>query len=151
MVFLAHRITEACIGCTACVNVCPVDCITGDRNVIHSIDANICIDCGVCGRVCPAGCIFDEEGNQAARVRRNEWPKPIVLEDNCTGCTYCVDICPFDCLAISDNAGSFHGVAELVDPKSCVGCFLCEDVCLKRAIIVLAPGTVPEQVEETVA
>lgn len=148
---MAHAITESCIGCTACVNVCPVDCITGDRGIIHSIDANICIDCGVCGRVCPADSIYDGFGNQAARVRRNIWPKPVVLEDMCSGCTFCVDICPFDCLAIRNNAGSFHDIVELVDPKACVGCFLCEDVCLKRAIIVLAPGTVPEPEEGQVA
>lgn len=147
---MAHSITEACIGCTACVNVCPVSCITGERGVIHSIDPDVCIDCGVCGRVCPASCIFDGDGNLATRVRRNVWPKPVILEDNCTGCTYCVDVCPFDCLEITGDAGSFQDIAELVNPRACVGCFLCEDVCLKRAILVVPPGTLLE-IEDFVA
>ena len=64
----------------------------------------------------------------------------MVDPDSCTGCNFCVDICPFDCLALTGD--EFNGLAELVDPKSCVGCRLCEGVCAKGAIVVVTPDKI---------
>lgn len=44
--------TEKCIGCTACVRVCPADAITGDKKQPHYIDPEICIACGSCYDIC---------------------------------------------------------------------------------------------------
>ena len=135
---VAHFITDACIGCTACVKVCPVQCISGERKQVHWIDPTRCIDCHACSYACPAECIEDQYGNLLPRIpKRGNWPKPVVDPVHCTGCTFCVDICPFDCLALTGP--SFHGIAQLVDPKSCVGCKLCESVCAKNAIVVVPP------------
>lgn len=41
-----------CIGCTACVRVCPVTCISGTVKQPHSIDQNKCIKCGACYSKC---------------------------------------------------------------------------------------------------
>ncbi|HLT59213.1 MAG: 4Fe-4S binding protein [Limnochordales bacterium] len=136
---MAHFITDACIGCTACVKVCPVNCISGERKQVHVIDPTRCIDCHACSYACPVECIEDQFGNLLPRIAgRSNWPKPVVDPDHCTGCTFCVDICPFDCLALTGP--SFHGIAELVDPRSCVGCKLCESVCAKGAIVVVPPS-----------
>ncbi len=43
---------EKCIGCTACVRVCPVKCITGSVKQPHVIDETACIACGACYDVC---------------------------------------------------------------------------------------------------
>ncbi|MFS8572071.1 MAG: 4Fe-4S binding protein, partial [Clostridia bacterium] len=43
---MAHTITADCIGCTACVKVCPVDAITGVNKELHHINPALCIDCG---------------------------------------------------------------------------------------------------------
>ena len=43
---------EACVGCTACVRVCPVNAITGERKKPHFIDTSICIKCGACVDKC---------------------------------------------------------------------------------------------------
>jgi NADH:ubiquinone oxidoreductase subunit F (NADH-binding)/(2Fe-2S) ferredoxin/NAD-dependent dihydropyrimidine dehydrogenase PreA subunit len=43
---------EKCIGCTACVRVCPVNCISGKVKEVHVIDAQKCIGCGACYDVC---------------------------------------------------------------------------------------------------
>ncbi len=43
---MAYTIVENCIGCTACTKKCPVEAITGLRNEVHIIDAELCIDCG---------------------------------------------------------------------------------------------------------
>ena len=62
----------------------------------------------------------------------------------CSGCDFCVQICPWDCLEIIDpvsneHADSFFGICELVKPRDCVGCLLCEEVCIKDAIRVESP------------
>ncbi|MDY0201761.1 MAG: NADH-quinone oxidoreductase subunit NuoF [Tenuifilaceae bacterium] len=43
---------EACVGCTACVRVCPVNAISGERKQPHFIDSSICINCGACVEKC---------------------------------------------------------------------------------------------------
>ncbi|NLJ95407.1 MAG: 4Fe-4S binding protein [Clostridiaceae bacterium] len=56
---MAHVISDECIMCAACVEECPVACITeGDTQYI--IDPDVCIDCGACATVCPVGCISVE-------------------------------------------------------------------------------------------
>lgn len=63
---MTHIITAPCIGCkdTACVDVCPVDCIYGDtwndwpQLYIHPEE---CIDCGLCVDACPVEAIWPQE------------------------------------------------------------------------------------------
>ena len=47
---------EACNGCAACANVCPLKCIKmeyDDEGFLYpSIDSELCIDCGICNRTC---------------------------------------------------------------------------------------------------
>ena len=61
---MAHIIAEPCIGTkdTACVEVCPVDCIHGtDEDKQLWINPEECIDCGACEPACPVQAIFPEE------------------------------------------------------------------------------------------
>jgi len=47
-----------CCGCSACVNVCPQQCITLDPDyegfLYPVIDENLCNDCGLCYDICPS-------------------------------------------------------------------------------------------------
>lgn len=80
---------------------------------------------------------MDNVGVYLERVaRRSEWPKPDVNPVQCTGCEFCVSVCPFECLELNGN-GTMWGTAELVKPKDCVGCALCESVCAKGAITMV--------------
>ena len=44
---------EACKACGKCKQVCPTDCISGEKKVPHEIDQARCIRCGSCFDVCP--------------------------------------------------------------------------------------------------
>ncbi|NBC82369.1 MAG: 4Fe-4S dicluster domain-containing protein [Bacteroidetes bacterium] len=45
-------IPDNCVGCTACVRVCPVGAITGNKKEVHLISAELCIKCGACMERC---------------------------------------------------------------------------------------------------
>ncbi|MGP1929518.1 MAG: electron transport complex subunit RsxC, partial [Arsenophonus sp. ER-BJ3-MAG3] len=46
-----------CIGCTKCIQSCPVDAIVGTKQAIHTIIKNICIGCNLCVTICPTDSI----------------------------------------------------------------------------------------------
>lgn len=56
-----------------------------------------------------------------------EW-SPRINQSLCTGCGYCVDICPTEALS------QMNGKAHLAQPEQCIYCFACEDVCPEAAI-----------------
>ena len=44
-----------CVGCGACVSVCPNEAITVDDVAV--VDSSKCVDCGACIDECPSGAI----------------------------------------------------------------------------------------------
>ncbi len=52
-----------CIGCTKCIQACPVDAIIGSAKQLHTILKAECTGCGLCVAPCPTDCIdiFDLE------------------------------------------------------------------------------------------
>lgn len=46
-----------CIGCTKCIQACPVDAILGTSKHMHTILSSECIGCGLCVEPCPVDCI----------------------------------------------------------------------------------------------
>jgi electron transport complex protein RnfB len=46
-----------CIGCTLCLDVCPVDCILGAHKRMHTVIDDQCTGCELCVPVCPVDCI----------------------------------------------------------------------------------------------
>ncbi|MAZ66704.1 MAG: electron transport complex subunit RsxB [Kangiellaceae bacterium] len=48
---------DECIGCTKCIQACPVDAIVGAAKKMHTVIADECTGCDLCVDPCPEDCI----------------------------------------------------------------------------------------------
>ena len=48
---------QVCIGCTLCIQACPVDAFVGSSKVMTQVIASECTGCDLCLPVCPVDCI----------------------------------------------------------------------------------------------
>ena len=55
MVAYIHE--DKCIGCTKCIQACPVDAIVGAAKLMHTVIADECTGCDLCVEPCPVDCI----------------------------------------------------------------------------------------------
>ncbi|PWC12675.1 electron transport complex subunit RsxB [Brenneria roseae subsp. americana] len=46
-----------CIGCTKCIQACPVDAIVGSTKAVHTVVSDLCTGCDLCVSPCPTDCI----------------------------------------------------------------------------------------------
>lgn len=73
---MTHIITSLCLRDSACVAVCPVECIVPgipqEEWPWYYIDPDTCIDCGACVPECPFEAIFPED----------EVPSDLVAKEN---------------------------------------------------------------------
>ncbi|MBI9012622.1 MAG: 4Fe-4S binding protein [Clostridiales bacterium] len=76
---------------------------------------------------------FDISGREAAKVRKRFAfggytvnNAGCFINDSCTGCSDCEEICPFDCI--------YKEEAYVINSRYCVECGLCYKVCTQNAI-----------------
>jgi len=67
---------QTCIGCTLCIQACPVDAIVGAAKQMHTIVGALCTGCELCLAPCPVECI------SMARITENidswKWKYPVI-------------------------------------------------------------------------
>ena len=87
--------TEKCVGCGACVTVCPEKAIKLERDlgpVIKTkellVDQDACVQCQVCEEQCPMGAIKLEDD------------KVVLSSDKCILCDVCSTKCPVGALKL---------------------------------------------------
>lgn len=75
---VAIIIEKDCIGCTLCIQACPVDAIMGAAKQMHTVIESECTGCELCLPPCPVDCIdmVPLKGN----IDSWKWPEPKTLE-----------------------------------------------------------------------
>ena len=69
-----------CIGCTKCIQACPVDAITGASKQMHTVIEALCTGCGLCLPPCPVDCIRLEPAERVTEGLEG-WHFPISGQD----------------------------------------------------------------------
>lgn len=65
---------EECIGCTKCLQACPVDAIVGAAKHMHTVISSECTGCDLCVDPCPVDCI--ELHPRDTGLANWHWPLP---------------------------------------------------------------------------
>jgi len=60
--YLSQVNEDICNGCETCVEKCPIDAISMNKNDKAEVNDKICLGCGVCAHFCPEGAISLLEG-----------------------------------------------------------------------------------------
>ena len=64
-----------CIGCTLCIQACPVDAILGAAKHMHTVIAQECTGCELCIPPCPVDCIRMEAIQE--NIANWKWKYPV--------------------------------------------------------------------------
>ena len=71
---VAYIRENECIGCTKCIQACPVDAILGAAKLMHTVIVDECTGCDLCVEPCPVDCIdmIPRKGG----IQHWYWPLP---------------------------------------------------------------------------
>jgi len=70
---------QTCIGCTLCIQACPLDAIVGAAKQMHTIISSECTGCDLCIPPCPVDCIYVHEIKPS--IKTWQWDKPVVFQE----------------------------------------------------------------------
>lgn len=65
---------DECIGCTKCIQACPIDAIMGAAKQMHTVIIDECTGCDLCVEPCPVDCI--DMVPIATTLQNWHWDKP---------------------------------------------------------------------------
>lgn len=130
-----------CDACTVCVEACPEECITVEREIESDklpgevdIDQKMCCTCTWCSRSCPTEAITIE--------KLFEGDIEFFPEKCPGGCSTCVEICPANAIYLPSSlpASQLKGKVEptiAVNKDFCILCGACVNACPGEDIIRL--------------
>jgi len=75
---VAVIIEKDCIGCTLCIQACPVDAIVGAAKHMHTVIESECTGCELCLPPCPVDCIIMKP--IATNISNWKWKEPEPVE-----------------------------------------------------------------------
>ena len=124
-----------CIGCTLCIQACPVDAIVGAQQFMHSVLEDVCTGCDLCLPPCPVDCIdmivtTGSTTQTGKGLKKTLKPLLNQTESECIRCGDCEVVCPKDLQPqyLFWQRSSTDAMVEL-DLDACIECRLCDRVC----------------------
>ncbi len=139
---------EECIGCTFCIQACPVDAIIGGPQQMHSVIASECTGCELCVSPCPVDCI---DIKALPYKPAKSLPEKSLSEQACIRCGICVDVCPVDLLPQQlfwYSQGKAYDKAKQHRLLDCIECGLCHAVCPSHIPLVQYYQTAKSAIHE---
>ncbi|VEB25485.1 electron transport complex protein RnfB [Actinobacillus lignieresii] len=76
-VALIHE--DMCIGCTKCIQACPVDAIIGTNKAMHTVIPDLCTGCELCVAPCPTNCIEMVKQQTTTKTWNWQFDKNLVI------------------------------------------------------------------------
>ena len=77
---VAVIIEKDCIGCTLCIQACPVDAIVGAAKLMHTVIEDECTGCDLCLPPCPVDCIVMVP--RKTTTENWKWKEPTAIEES---------------------------------------------------------------------
>jgi len=71
-------IEDDCIGCTKCIQACPVDAIIGTAKLMHTVIPELCTGCELCIPACPVDCMqmeYSRPSHPAGQIKQSDHHK----------------------------------------------------------------------------
>ena len=68
---------DECIGCTKCIQACPVDAIRGAAKQMHTVIISECTGCDLCVEPCPVDCIDMIAQEESLKTWHWQLPDPV--------------------------------------------------------------------------
>ncbi len=74
---IAYIREDECIGCTKCIQACPVDAILGAAKLMHTVIVSECTGCDLCVEPCPVDCIDMIPQEETLQTWHWQLPDPV--------------------------------------------------------------------------